>query len=176
MKAMTIKRSSFKLAKFVAALHRFDLQNFGSGNPLPAVSGDTVYHDPIELIEELNSIWDEELETIPDDSLQRLEMGLELFATFAVFNGESGFNCADGKQIEVPHGDHGDDEPAIANTAFDENTCFGFLISLGKNAVVIEAKEMRDVSGESRIEKMLKPNLLADAMRLWVESFVIRKK
>src|SRR4051812_36211928 len=103
MKQMTFKRSRFKLTKFLDALHRFSVQHLGNGNPLPAVSGDTVYHDPGDLAEALSSDLGEEVGDIPDDSLARLKQGLSLYGQFAAFDGFDGFDCVDGQHIEVPN-------------------------------------------------------------------------
>lgn len=183
MKPLIVNRSRFKLAEFLDTLHRFSLDNLGDGNPLPGVSGDIVYPDPIDLTEALASDADDEFATIPDDSLGRLEMGLAVFAQFAAFNGFDGFDCVDGQHVEVPCLDDEDDEPvltrrrrtAVENTTADECGCFGFVISLSGGKVEIEAKGMSDVSGDCELEPMVEPNLLSDAMRRWVKTFLFPK-
>jgi hypothetical protein len=190
MKPMTFKRSRFKLAKFLDALHKFSVQHLGNGNPLPAGSGDTVYHDPLELAEALASEGDEEIE-VPDDSLGRLEAGLWLYAPFAAFDGFDGFDCADGQHVDVPclEDDEEFDEPAIPrrrrtraflqkveNTTADECTSFGFVISLDGDKVQIAAMGMSDVSGECELQPMAEPNLLSEAMRRWVRSFLFSER
>lgn len=189
MKPITFRRSRFKLAKFLAALHRFS----PDGNPLPGVSDDIVHHDSIDLAEALSSDVGEEFGEIPADSLARLEMGVPVFGYFAVFNGDSAFDCIDGQQVEVPNLDDEeedeDDEPRIPrrrrtqrfrsqieNSPCDENTCFGFLLSINGDKVEIEAKGMSDVSGECELEPMVEPNLLSDAMRRWLRSFLFPKR
>jgi hypothetical protein len=185
MKKLKVKRSRFRLKKFLAALHQF-----GSGNPLPGVSGDIVHHDSIDLAEALAE--GEDFEMIPDDSLERLEIGLTLFGYFALFNGDNGFNCIDGKEVEVPClDDEEDDEDqprlprrrrakkyreAIENTTCNECSAFGYVVSLDGDAVEIEGKRMSDISGEGQLEMMLAPNLLSDAMRRWAKTFVMRPK
>jgi hypothetical protein len=186
MKALTIKPSKFRLKKFLDALHRFS----PDGNPLPGVSGDIVHHDSIDLAEDLSSDVDEEFGEIPADSLARLEMGVPIFGYFALFDGDTSFNCIDGQQVEIPNLDEEDEdeEPLmprrpltqkfrsqIENTPCDENTCFGFVISLTGGKVEIEGKAMNDFDGDSELEMMVEPNLLCEAMRRWVRSFTIKR-
>lgn len=190
MKPITIKRSRFRLKAFLNALHTFSLEHLGNGNPLPAVTGDTVYHDAVDLAEDLAAEGWEEIE-IPDDSLGRLKAGLPLYGQFAASNGFDGFDCADGLHIEVPCLDE-DEEcdvavmprrrrtkaflEAVENTTADECTCFGFVISLNGDSVKIEAMGMSDVSGECELVPLAEPNLLSDAMRRWVRSFMAPKQ
>jgi len=189
MKPIIVNRSRFKLAAFLDALHTFSLDHLGSGNPLPGVSGDIVYHDPIDLIEALSSDAGEEFEEISDDSLGRLEMGLPVFGQFAAFNGFDGFDCVDGQHVEVPCLDDEEDEPAlprrrrtkkyleaVENTTADECGCFGYVISLNGGTVEIEAKGMSNQSGDCELEPMAEPNLISDAMRRWVDSFLFPKR
>jgi len=190
MKAMTLKRSRFRLKRFLDALHKFSVQNLGSGNPLPAVSGDTVYHDPLDLAEALCADGHEEIAEIPGDSLGRLDVGLTLYGQFAAFDGFDGFDCADGQHVEVPCLDDDEsDEPmmprrrrtkkyleSVENTTADECSSFGFVISLEGDMVEIEARGLNDVSGECELEAMAEPNLLSAAMRRWVWSFSIRRR
>lgn len=184
MKPIIVKRSRFKLKGFLAALERFCLDRCGNGEPLPGVSGNAVYFDALDLAEELAQ--EEDFEPIPDDSLDRLELGLPLFGPFALFNGFDGFDCADGQEVEVPDLDDEDDEPqvsrrrrtrkyleAVTNTTANDCTCFGFVVSLSGDEVRIDAKGMSDVYGECELERMLEPNLLSDAMRTWVKSFLL---
>lgn len=190
MKPLVFKRSWFKLKKFLDALHRFSVDHLGNGNPLPVVVGDTVYHDPLDLAEVL-AAEDEEVAEVPADSLRRLELGLALFAQYASFDGFDRFDCADGQPIEVPCLDEDEecDEPvmprrrrtkkyieAVENTTPDECTSVGFVISLSGDKVKIEALGMSDVSGECELEPMAEPNLLSDAMRRCVRSFLIPKR
>lgn len=188
MKPLIVNRSRFKLAEFLDTLHTFSLDHFGDGDPLPGVSGDIVYPDAIDLIEALSSVAGEEFSAVPDDSLGRLEMGIPVFAAFASFNGFDGFDCVDGQHVEVPCLDDEDDEPglprrrrtrkyleAVENTTADECGCFGFVISLSGGTVEIEAKGMSDQGGECELEPMAEPNLLSEAMRRWVRSFLFRK-
>lgn len=187
MKPMTFKLSKFRLRKFLAALHQFSPE----GNPLPGVSGDSVHHDSIDLSEALSSDVGDEFGEIPADSLARLEMGVPLFGYFALFNGDTGFDCIDGQEVEVPNLDDEDDEEeprmprrrrtrrfleAVANTPCDECTSFGFLISLTGDKVEIEPKAMRDVDGDCELELMAEPNLLSDATRRWTRSFTIPQR
>lgn len=189
MNSITIKRTQFRLKAFLAALERFSLDHYGNGEPLPGVTGNAVYFDAVDLAEALAQ--DEGFEVIPDDSLARLELGLPLFGTFALPNGFGGFDCVDGQEVEVPDLDdeEEDDEPqvsrrrrtrqyleAVANTPCDECTAFGFLVSLIGDKVEVEAKAMRDLDGDCELEMMLEPNLLSDAMRTWVRSFLIPKR
>lgn len=191
MKPMIFKRSRFKLARFLSALHRFSIQHFGNGNPLPAVSGDIVYHDSVDLAEDLASDLGEEFGEVPGDSLARLKQGLALYGQFAAFDGFDCYQCVDGEQIEVPNLDDEDedDEPAmprrrrtrrfltsVENTPCDDCTSFGFLISLSGDKVEVEPKAMRDLDGDCELEMMLEPNLLSDSMRRWVKSFLFPKK
>jgi len=188
MKPLTIKKSRFKLKKLLDDLHGFT----GEGNPLPAISGDIVYHDYVDLAEALASDLDEDFGEIPNDSLKRLEAGLPLFGYFALFNGDNGFDCIDGQEVEVPCLDEEDefeeDEPRlprrrrtkkylemVENTICDECTSYGYVISLDGDTVEIEAMCMRDVTGDCELEMMLEPHLLGDAMLQWVKSFCIRK-
>lgn len=190
MKPMIFKRSRFKLTKFLDALHRFSVQNLGNGNPLPVVSGETVYHDQFDLAEALADEGQEEIE-IPDDSLGRLRAGLTLYSPYAASNGFDGFDCADGQHIDVPCLDEDEecDEPmiprrrrtkkyleAVENSVADENSSFGFVISLDGDKVRIEAMGMSDVIGECELVPMVEPNLLSDTMRRWVRSFLIPKR
>src|SRR5258708_7195548 len=99
MKPMIFKRSRFKLAKFLAALHQFSLQHLGNGDPLPGVSGDIVYHDSVDLAEALSSDLAEEFGDIPGDSLARLRQGLVLYGIFAAFNGFDGYDCIDSQEV-----------------------------------------------------------------------------
>lgn len=185
MKPIIIKPSRFKLKGFLAALHQFSLDHWGNGEPLPGVSGDAVYFDAVDLIEALAQ--DEGFEEIPDDSLARLERGLPLFGPFALFNGFDGFDCVDGQEVEVPDldDDEEDDDPpvsrrrrseAVENTTADECTCYGFVVSLNGGKIEIEARVLSDVSEECELEPMVEPNLLSDAMRRWVRSFLIPKR
>jgi hypothetical protein len=191
MKPLIFKRSRFKLKKLLDDLHRFSTQNLGDGNPLPAVSGDTVYHDPLDLAEALAADGHEEISEIPGDSLGRLEVGMTLYGQFAAFNGFDGFDCADGQHVDVPCLDDDEeyDEPvmprrrrtkkyleSVENSVADENSSFGFLISLTGDMVEIEARGMNDVSGECELEPMAEPNLLSEAMRRWLRSFLIPKR
>lgn len=186
MKQITVKRSRFRLTRFLAALHKFSVQNLGNGNPLPVVCADTVYYDPVDLAEALAAEGEEDID-IPDDSLGRLDAGYTLFAMFGAFNGFDGLDCADGQHVEVPCLDDDEeyDEPAmprrrrtkkylesVENTTADESTSFGFIISLDGDMVEIEARGMNDVSGECQLEPMAEPNLLSDAMRRWARSFM----
>jgi hypothetical protein len=187
MNPITIKRTRFRLKAFLNALHQFSLEHLGNGNPLPVVSGDTVYHDALELAEALAAEGGEEIE-VPDDSLGRLKAGLPLYGQFAAFNGFDGFACADGQHIEVPSLDEDEecDEAvtprrrrtflnAVQNTTTDECTCFGFVISLDGDSVQIEAMGMSDVNGECELVPLAEPNLLTGAMRRWVRSFTAPK-
>jgi hypothetical protein len=189
MKPMTFKLSKFRLKKFLAALHQFSPE----GNPLPGVSGDSVHHEGFDLCEDLSSDLGEEFGEIPADSFERLKAGLSLFGFFALFDGDTSFNCIDGQEVKVPDLD-GEDEyeeeetamprrrrtrrflEMAANTPCDECTSFGFLISLSGNKVEIEPKAMRDVDGDCELEMMLEPNLLSDSMRKWVRSFLFPKR
>lgn len=190
MNSITIKRTRFRLKAFLNTLHKFSLHHFGNGNPLPVVSGDTVYHDAVELAEVLAAEGEEDIE-IPEDSLGRLAANLSLFAQFAAFNGFDGLDCADGQHVELPCLDEDDecDEPVIPrrrrtrayrlkveNTVADECSCFGFVISLTADKVEIEAMGMSDVSGECKLVPMVEPNLLSDPMRRWVNSFMAPKR
>lgn len=185
MNSITTKRSRFRLKAFLNALHKFSLEHLGDGDPLPVVSGDTVYHDALDLAEALAAEGEDEIE-VPDGSLGRLEAGLTLFASFGAFNGFDGLDCADGQHVEVPCLDEDEewDESVIPrrrrtrayrlkveNTTADECSCFGFVISLTADKVEIEAMGMSDVSGECELVPMADPNLLTGAMRRWVRSF-----
>jgi hypothetical protein len=191
MKPMIFKRSKFKLAKFLDALHRFSVQHLGNGDPLPAVSGDTVYHDSADLVEALSTDLGEESGNIPDDSLARLKQGLALYGMFAASNGFDAYDCVDGQEVEVPNFDDEDedDEPTtprrrrtrrflemVANTPCDDCTSFGFLVSVSGDKVEVEPRAMRDVDGDCELEMMLEPNLLSDSMRKWVRSFLFPKR
>lgn len=189
MKPITIKRSRFRLEALLTALHKFSQEHLGDGDPLPAVAGDTVYHDAVDLAEALAAEGGEVIE-IPEDSLGRLQAGVLLYGQFALFNGFDGFDCADGQGVEVPCLDENeDDEPmmprrrrtkkyleAVENTTADECTSFGFVISLDGDSVQIEATGMSDVSGECELVPTVEPNLLSDAMRRWVRSFIAPKR
>ena len=193
MTPIIFKRSRFKLTKFLDALHQFSLQHLGNGDPLPVVSGDTVYHDSADLAEALSSDLGEEFGDIGDDSLARLKQGLPLFGQFAAFNGFDGFDCIDGQEVEVPDLDDEEEdeeeEPptprrrrtkrfllSVENTPCDECTSFGYVISLTGDTVEIEPKAMRDVDGECELEMMLEPNLLSDSMRRWLKTFLFPKR
>lgn len=193
MKPLIIKRSRFRLKEFLDALHAFSLEHAGGGNPLPALSGGTVYCDTIDLIEALASDEDEGFEVVPDDSLERIEMGLSIFGHFGLCNGWGGFDCVDGQEVEVPdldeEEDTEDEEPeqpprqrtkrfidAVNNTPCDENSSFGYLIRLHGDTVEIEGYRLSDISGEGELERMLEPNLLSYPMRRWMRSFTKRGK
>lgn len=189
MKPFTVKRSRFKLVAFLDALHRFSLDHLGDGDPLPGVSGDIVYHDPIDLTEALSSDAGEGVASVPDDSLGRLEMGLPVFGQFAAFNGFDGFECVDGRHVEVPCFDDEDDEPGrprrrrtkkyleqVENTTADECGCFGFVVALNGDTVEVEARGLSDQGGDCRLEPLAEPNLLSEAMRRWAKSFLIPKR
>ncbi len=181
MKPITLKRSRFRLKAFLNALHKFSLEHLSNGNPMPAVFGDTVYHDAVDLAEDLAAEGEEEIE-VPDDSLGRLKAGFLLYGQFAASNGFDGFDCADGLNIEVPCLDEDEEcdeavmprrrrTEAVENTTADECSSFGFAISLDGDSVQIEAMGMNDVSGECELVPLAEPNLLTDAMRRWVRSF-----
>ncbi len=189
MRPIKHKRHRFRFATFLTALHRFSLSHGGDGNPLPAVVGDTAYHDPTELAEALASDAEDVVAKIPNDSMRRLEMGLTLFAQFASFDGFGGLDCADGCRVEVPDFDADDEEDetprrrrtrkylaAVANTVGDESQSFGFTIMLVGEKVVIEATGMSDAGGECELVPLAEPNLLSDAMRRWVRSFATSAK
>jgi hypothetical protein len=185
MKAMTFKRSQFNLAKFLAALDEFSREHAGGGNPLPGLSGGTVYFDTIDLIEALASDKGDGFEDVPDDSLGRLEMSVSIFGYFGLCNGWGGFDCADGQEVEVPNLDEDEDEEpeeprrrrtkkfieAVNNTPCDENSSFGYLIRLNGDTVEIEGHRLSDLSGEGELERLLEPNLIGDVMRRWVKTF-----
>jgi hypothetical protein len=190
MKPITVKRSRFRITKFLDALHNFGVAHLGNGNPLPVALGETVYHDSLDLAEALAAEGDEEVE-VPDDSLGRLEAGFMLYTPFAASNGFDGFDCADGQHVDVPSLDDDEecDQPliprrrrtkkyleAVANTPCDECSCFGFVISLTAEKVQIEAMGMSDVSGECELVPLAEPNLLTDSMRRWVRSFMAPKQ
>jgi hypothetical protein len=191
MKQVRMKRSKFKLKKFLDALHMFSLDHCADGDPLPVVSGSTVYSDDFDLIDALAADEDRTVEEIPRSSLERLKMGLKVFGTFAFANGFDEFDCADGEQVEVPNLDDeeeeedADEEPRrrteaylemVANTVCDECTAYGYVISLDGDTVKIEGKCMRDVSGDCELEEMVGPNLLEDGMRRWLNSFLFPKR
>jgi len=148
MKSLTFKLSKFRLTKFLAALHQFS----PDGDFLPGVSDDIIYYDSTDLAEALAE--GEDFEMIPDDSLARLQMNLTLFGYFALFNGDDGFTCIDGQEVEVPYLDDeedDDDQPslphrrrtkkyheAIENTTCNECSAFGYVISLDGDTVEIE--------------------------------------
>ncbi len=191
MKQVRMKRSKFKLRKFLDALHLFSLDHCGDGNPLPVVSGGTVYSDDFDLIDALAADEDRSVEEIPRSSLERLELGLKMFGMFATSNGFDEFDCADGEQVEVPNLDDEEEEEdaeeeprrrtkkyveMVANTVCDECTAYGYVISLDGDTSKIEGKCMRDVSGDCELEGMLEPNLLSDAMRRGVNSFLFPKR
>jgi hypothetical protein len=190
MKPITTKRSRFRLKAFLNALHKCSLEHLGNGDPLPVVSGDTVYHDALDLAEALAAEGEDEIE-VPDDSLGRLAAGMTLFAPYACFNGFDGLDCTDGQHVELPCLDEDEewDEAVIPrwrrtrayrlkveNTVADECSCFGFVISLTADKVEIEAMGMSDVSGECELVPMAEPNCLKDAMRRWVRSFMAPKQ
>ena len=191
MKPLSIKRSKFKLMQFLDALHNFSLDHFGDGNPLPVVSGGTVYSDDLDLIDALAADEDRSVEEIPRSSLERLDLGLEVFGFFAISNGFDEFDCADGEQVEVPNLDDEEEEEdaeeeprrrtkkyleMATNTICDECTTYGYVISIDGDTVKIDGKCMRDVSGDCELERMVEPNLVSDAMRRWVNSFLIPKR
>lgn len=180
MKQLSIKRSKFKLTQFLDALHNFSLNHCGDGNPLPVVSGGTVYSDDLDLIDALAADEDRSVEEIPRSSLERLEMGLKVFGFFAISNGFDEFDCADGEQVEVPNLDDEEDEEDVeeeprrrtkmylemaANTVCDECTAYGYVISIDGDTVNIDGMCMRDVSGDCELEAIVEPNLVSDAMR-----------
>jgi len=190
MKSLSFERLGFNLTTFLDALHHFSLQHFGSGNPLPAVSGGTVYFDAIDLIEALESDEEGQFEEVPDDTLARLELGLPVFGYFALSNGAGAFDCVDGQEVEVPDLDDEkeDDESeqprrrrtkkyvkAVSNTTCNENSGFGFLIDLNKDNVEITGYRLSDISGNGELERMEEPNLLSEAMKQWVKSFAVRQ-
>jgi len=79
MRQLSIKRSKFKLKRFLDALHKFSLDHCGDGNPLPVASGGTVYSDDFDVIDALAADEDRSAEEIPRTSLERLEMGFKVF-------------------------------------------------------------------------------------------------
>lgn len=189
MKQLSIKRSKFKLTQFLDALHKFSLDHFGDGNPLPVVSGGTVYPDDLDLIDALAADEDRAVEGIPRSSLERLDLGLEVFGFFAISNGFDELDCADGEQVEVPDLDDeeedAEEEPRqrtkkylemAANTVCDECTAYGYVVSIDGDTVKIDGMCMRDVSGDCELERMVEPNLVSDAMRRWVNSFLFPKR
>ncbi len=189
MKELSIKRSKFKLTQFLDALHKFSLDHFGDGNPLPVVSGGTVYPDDLDLIDALAADEDRSVEEIPRSSLERLDLGLEVFGFFATANGFDEFDCADGEQVEVPNLDDeeedAEEEPRrrtkqylemVTNTVCDECTAYGYVISIVGDTVKIDGMCMRDVSGDCELERMVEPNLVRDAMRRWVNSFLFPER
>lgn len=188
MKPLSIKRSKFKLTQFLDALHNFTLDHFGDGNPLPVVSGGTVYPDDLDLIDALAADEDRSVEEIPRSSLERLELGLEVYGCFAISNGFDQFDCADGEQVEVPNLDDEEDveeEPRlrtkkylemVTNTICDEYTAYGYVISIDGDTVKIDGMCMRDVTGDCELEAMAAPNLLDDAMRRWAKTFLFPER
>lgn len=188
MKQLSIKRSKFRLTQFLDALHKFSLDHFGDGNPLPVVSGGTVYPDDLDLIDALAADEDRSVEEIPESSMERLEMGLKLFGFFATSNGSDEFDCADGEQVEVPNPDDEEEEEdaeeeprlrtfeMVANTICDECVAYGYVISIDGDTVKIAGMCMLDVSGDCELERMVAPNLVSDSMRRWVDSFLFPKR
>jgi hypothetical protein len=191
MKQLIIKRSKFNLTQFLDALHNFSLDHFGDGNPLPVVSGGTVYPDDLDLIDALAADEDKSVEEIPRSSLERLDLGLEVFGFFAISNGFDEFDCADGEQVVVPNLDDEEEEEdaeeeprrrtkkyleMAANTICDECTTYGYVISIDGDTVKIDGMCMRDVSGDCELERMVEPNLVSDAMRRWVNSFLFPER
>ena len=191
MKPFSIKQSKFKLTMFLDALHNFSLNHCGDGDPLPVVSRSTVYSDDVDLIDALAADEDRSVEEIPRNSLERLEMGLKVFGFFAISNGFDEFDCADGEQVEVPNLDdeeEGEEDAEevprgrtetylkmVANTICDECTAYGYVISVDGVTVKIDGMCMRDVNGDCELEPMVEPNLVSDAMRRWVDSFLFPK-
>jgi len=190
MRQFSIKRSKFKLKRFLDALHNFSLDHCGDGNPLPVVSGGTVYSNDFDLIDALSADEDRSVEEIPRSSLERLKMGLKVFGFFAISNGFDEFDCADGEQVEVPNLDDEEEEEdaeeeprrrtkkyleMVGNTVCDECTAYGYFISLDSDSVKIDGMCMRDVSGDCELERMVEPNLVSGAMRHWVNSFLFPK-
>lgn len=161
MKAIRVPLKAFALSRFLNALHHFDLSHAGDGNPLPAVVGDTVYHDPVLLAEALAPEASRSVD-IPSDSMRRLRAGMSVYGAFAAYDGFVGLDFADGSRIEVQGEDEG-----------DELLSFGCVISLVGDVVEIEGRCLSDVSGDCELETLAEPSRIASRMRRWVKSFIL---
>ena len=175
----TMIAKTFDLDGFLHALHSFSLANSGDGIPLPVVHEGTAYYDPSELESELCT-------DIPDDSTARLKAGYTLFGLFAMYNGDNGFICADGNEVEVPSDDDDEEEKEsrqprrrrtkkyvqlAGRTECDECRGYGYEIALEGDDIIIEPALMCDLSGESEIENASEPNLVTEPMAKFVKRF-----
>ncbi len=193
MKRQVFSRKQFRLEEFLEALQRFARSQGDYDGPMAVVRGDIAYHDDTELAIALEDDGGDDAEgeeaDIPEDSLGRLEAGFTLFGGFTQFNGEGGFDCADGQMVEVPDLDEEDDEEEprkgrpqrtkkyvemVGNTHCDECRGYGYLISLEGDRVVIDSALLCDLSGDCEIEPVKEPNLLDEPMTRFVESFVVQ--
>jgi hypothetical protein len=190
MKRLVIPRRRFRLEAFLDALGAFARSRCGYDGPMAVVHGGVAYHDDVELAIALEE--DGEIDAgddIPDDPVGRLEEGLTLFGEFTLFDGQGGFECADGGTVEVPDLDEDDEdeeEPRkarpqrtknyvemVGNTQCDECRGYGYLVSLKGDRVAIESALLCDLSGDCEVEPVAEPNLLDGPMTGFVESFVI---
>jgi hypothetical protein len=182
MKVITIPRAEFDWLRFAATITEFT-------QPLTLGSADTfVIAEHGKLVLDLEELTLDD-EDVPDDPLERLDAGHDLFAPFAVFRDFGELACADGKQIDVPDLDELDVEeeenddsehvPKLTEeqrelaeaTVCDENHFYGFLIALDGDNLTFRSVLVRDSDGGCDVEMIENAGLVDEPMVKFVLSF-----
>jgi hypothetical protein len=183
MKPITIPRVEFDWLRFSATITEFT-QPLTLGSVEAFVIAE---HGKLVLDLEHLTLDDED---VPDDPLERLDDGHELFAPFAVFRDFGELACADGDVIEVPDLDEFDEEqdeddeddkdtPQLTDeqrelaeaTVCDECQYYGFLIAADGDNLVFRFVLVRDSDGECDVEMIENAGLVDEPMTQFVRSF-----
>ncbi len=185
MSVFTIPRQRFDWERFVGTVSHFALSR-GADEPLPvAEDGKVVFaadHEELTLPAGM------ELEDIPVDPTERLEVGFNIFAPFAMFHDFDALICADGGTIEMPDLDELDDEfdeddeerPRLTDahrrlmekTVCDECRSYGFQVSLEGANLVLQTMLMSESDGECAVEAVADAGLVEGPMAGFINSFV----
>jgi hypothetical protein len=184
MKPITIPRAEFDWLRFSATITEFT-QPLTLGSVEAFVIAE---HDKLILDLEDLTLDDED---VPDDPLERLDDGHELFAPFAVFRDFGELACADGDVIEVPDLDDFDEEqdeddeddedtPQLTDeqrvlaeaTICDENHSYGYLIALNGENLIFHSMLVNDTDGDCDVEMTENAGLVDEPMAKFVKSFI----
>jgi hypothetical protein len=180
-----IPRAEFDWLKFAATITEFT-QSFTLGS---VETFAIVEHGKLVLDLEDLTLDDED---VPDDPLERLDAGFDLFAPFAVFRDFCELACADGDVIEVPDlyeedlNEDEEDEDAprltakqrelIEATVCDENHFYGFQITLDGAALSFRPVLVNESDGECEVEATEGAGLVDKPMTLFLKSFIKAKR
>jgi hypothetical protein len=184
MNTTSIPRAEFDWVKFASTI-----TEFGQSLTLGSVEAFVIVEHG-KLILDLDDLTLDD-EDVPDDPLERLDAGFDLFAPFAMFRDFGELACADGDVIEVPDlyeedlAQDEDDEDAprltakqrelIEATLCDENHAYGYQITLHGPNLVFSSVLVNDSDGECDVEVAENVGLVEQPLAKFLKS-CIRKR